>query len=117
MSWRHNMARRIPLLLAAGAAWLTGGVVSPIGTHAADRVAVLPPVWIGLGLLLAAMAFAYLPVPTVRLRPLYLSALLWLPWLPLPIPAAFLIWHGQLAWMVWAVIAALVLAPVGCAWW
>ena len=36
MNWRDNLARRIPLLLAAGAAWLSGGVVSPVGAEAAD---------------------------------------------------------------------------------
>ena len=105
------------MLLAAGAAWLSGGVVSPVGAEAADRLAVLPPLWVGLAFLLGATALASLPMPAARLRPLYLSALLWLPWLPVPIPAAFLIWHGPLAWIVWAITAALLLAPLVRAWW
>ncbi len=117
MSAIDRLAGRLPLFVAAGALWVTAGVLSPAGSHATERIAVLPSVWIAVLLLLAATALALVPWDPARLRPLYLSALLWLPWLPLPIPPAFLLWHGPLAWAVWAVVAGLLLVPVGRAWW
>ncbi len=39
------------------------------------------------------------------LAPLWLLALLGLPWLPPSLPAAFFVWSGPLAWIVWAAIA------------
>jgi hypothetical protein len=114
---RGRVASMAPLLIAAGGAWLTAGTVSPIGGDATARLAVLPPLWLALALLAAAVPAAMLPFRTSRLHPLYLSVLLWLPWLPLAIPVSFLLWHGPLASAVWIVIAALLLAPFARARW
>ena len=118
MTAHEGLARRVPWLVAAVSLWLTAGVVSPTGPEPTARIGVLPPFWIVPALLLAAAAIGpMIPCRPARLRPLYLSLLLWLPWLPLPIPAAFLLWHGPLSCVVWIVIAGLLVAPLGRAWW
>lgn len=88
------------------AVWCASGTLA---TATADsthlRVALPAPIWIGV----AAAALAFVVTPWRR-RPLTaVPALLSvLPWLPLPAPAASLIWTGRLAWfpIACAVIAA-----------
>jgi len=55
---------------------------------------------IGIGL----AAITRLPVS--RAWPLALSLLVWLPYLPGRVPAAFLMWQGPLEGLVWIAIAA-----------
>ncbi len=38
--------------------------------------------------------------------PLAIAGVIWLPYVPGPIPAAFMIWDGPIEWIVWAAVAA-----------
>ena len=76
-------------------------------TGDASRIAALPPLWILALAVVGAVALAVV----VRLRtadawPLALSLFTWLPYLPGPVPAAFLMFAGRLRWMVWALVIA-----------
>jgi len=81
-------------------------------TAAGDRLAVLPSWWLLpaaalTGLLLSLVLRLTLP----RAWPLAITVLLWLPYLPGPIPAAFLMWQGPLEWGVWLAVIAGLVAP------
>ena len=79
------------------AVWCAAGRISLAAfDQPSIRLAVPAPWWVAIG----AIAAAFL-VPAWRRRPaLTAPALLsTLPWLPLPLPAAALIWTGPLAWM------------------
>ena len=92
---------------AGAAAWLTLGTVAltESGAHAA-RVGLLPPLWWLAALVAAALGLAWLTRLTPdRARPLFFSAVLLLPWLPGPLPAALFAWTGPVAWLTWAAIA------------
>lgn len=107
-------ARAIPVALSAAAGvsvWLSVGVVAVTDAASRARIGILPSFWV-LALAVAACAGAALLLrpSTRRALPLSLALLLWLPWLPGPIPEAFLIWSGPVAWLVWAAVA------VGLAW-
>lgn len=93
-------------LLAAVSIWLSAGTLAVTGGDT-QRIAALPSIWILGGLALAALAAARV----VKLRhadawPLAISLLLWLPFLPGPIPAAFLLWQGPIEAIVWVIVGA-----------
>ena len=97
------MVRPSSLRSAAGpvamglAVWCAAGRISLAAfDQPSIRLAVPAPWWVAI----VAIAAAFL-VPAWRRRPaLTAPALLsTLPWLPLPLPAAALIWTGPLAWM------------------
>ncbi len=98
-------------LLAAISAWLSAGTLAVSG-GGTTRIAALPPLWVLVALLVVAAALTF----AIRLRleqawPLGISLLLWLPFMPGPIPSAFLIWQGPAESLVWAaVVAGLVVA-------
>jgi hypothetical protein len=95
-------------LIVASAVWCAAGVVGVAGVDAADvRLVVPAPWWTFLVGLVAAFAVA----PWRRSPMLAAPALLTiLPWLPVPLPAAALIWTSGAAWIpvVLAVVAAVV---------
>ncbi len=104
-----------PASIAAAFAWATGawaslGVVAVTSQSTTARAGLLPPVWV-----LAALAVgAVVVVAALRLSrddsaPLWLALVAWLPWIPGPIPAAFLIFDGPLACVVVVLAAALVI--------
>jgi hypothetical protein len=109
-------------LCAALALWVSAGALTVTTSHAADpRIAFLPPVWI-LGALIAAAVIVAAATHRHRAaaraaRPLFASLALLLPWLPTPIPAAFLLWTGPLRWWAWIAIALAVLAAIPRARW
>jgi hypothetical protein len=84
-----------PFVVAA-AVWAASGSLTVAG-DAADVRLVVPasPLWLVAGLVLG-LAF-----PGWRRSPLLAAPALLpvLPWLPLPLPAVFLIWSGPLAWV------------------
>jgi len=105
-----------PLLLAAGAGavagaalWCSLGQLAPeFAGPRAPRLGLLPHP----GILLAAVAaFAvgaclfqrFTPLKNVHgwYAPLYCTAIVTWPWLPLPIPDAALVWAGPAAWWIW----------------
>ena len=91
---------------AAVGAWLSVGALAVTGdVTTSERVGLLPPLW-GLALLLVVALGAMIVwrVQSTRVLPLFLSLLLWLPWLPGPIPVSFLLWTGPVVVLVWTAI-------------
>ena len=111
--------------VAALAAWATFGALALIGPGPSTaRVGLLPSWWVLAGLLAMAAIVSLFPRGPERpaaprhftsafvLLTSYLALIL-LPWLPIPVPRAFLVWTGPVAAAVWAgVAAAVVLARV-----
>jgi hypothetical protein len=111
--------------VAALAAWATFGALAIIGPGPSTaRVGLLPSWWV-LAALLAVAAIVSLiprgperPAPPRRFTSAFVLlasylALILLPWLPIPVPRAFLVWTGPVVAAVWAgVAAAVVLARV-----
>ncbi len=100
---------------AGAAAWCSLGTValSDAGPRAV-RVGLLPPLWWLAALVAGSVALAWVfRLSSDRAKPLLFSAVVFLPWLPVPLPAAVLIWSGPLVWLVWAAIAAAVLSAGG----
>src|SRR5687768_6331802 len=86
--------------------WISLGTLA-LTDDQGSRLGALPPPWLAAVLIILAAAIAWL----VRLRasdawPLALTATLWLPWLPLHVPAAFFMWEGLLESLVWAAALA-----------
>ena len=100
------------VLLAIVAAWLSHGTLAA-ATPDGPRIALLP-VSIAAVLATSAAAAAVIAIGRARqsLAPIWLLGLVILPWIPLPVPAAFLIWAGSLRWLVWYAVTLLVLAPL-----
>jgi hypothetical protein len=105
------------LLSAALAAWVSGGALTVLPFQAgAPRSGLLPSIlWLALAVS-SALVVGWTSGRrfktrletrlATRLPVLLLSALLLLPWLPIRIPPAFLIWAGPLRYWVWALLAA-----------
>ena len=106
-------ARTAAVAIAAfGAAsvWVSLGTLAAIQPDTRIRIIALPPLWL-LALLVAGAAIAaWAARPSLeRAAPLILSVLVWLPFLPGRVPAAFLIWQGPIEALVWLVVSAGVL--------
>ena len=105
--------RALVALLAGSGFYFSLGGLSVFRAETADRIGVLPPLWVLL-LVLALCGLAALLIRSHRWSLLWLPALLLaLPWLPLPIPAAFLLWLGPLASVIWVAAAACAVLRVG----
>ena len=106
---RHSAGSRIALAGAlsgtAFAAWLSQGALAFSGVGP-ERVALLP-FSIPSALIVAGPTVAVWLAwrAGASLVPLCLLGLLALPWIPASMPAAFLIWSGPLAMLVWAAVA------------
>jgi hypothetical protein len=86
--------------------YLSLGGLSVIRAETMDRIGVLAPVWV-LVSVLALCGLATLLIRSHGWSLLWLPALLLpLPWLPLSVPAAFLLWLGPLASVIWVALAA-----------
>jgi hypothetical protein len=106
--------RPVPAVAAAcggAAAWFTLGTLTVTeGGAGAARVGLLPPAWCFAGLVAAAIACAWAVRLTAdRAKPLFFSAVLLLPWLPLPLPASALVWTGPVSGLVWVAIGSAML--------
>ncbi|MGE5199050.1 MAG: hypothetical protein ACM3H9_05380, partial [Rhodospirillaceae bacterium] len=100
---------------AGAAAWCSTGslALSDAGARAV-RVGVLPPFWWLAALVAGCVAIAWaLRLSGDRAKPLFFSLVFVLPWLPVRLPAAALLWAGPLVWLVWAAILAAVLSAGG----
>ncbi len=87
-------------VIAALAAWLSQGTIASTG--GAERVALLPISFAALGLALVAGALLFFAVRRgSSAAPVALLGLILLPWLPIRLPAALLLWTGPLALLVW----------------
>ncbi|MBY0494619.1 MAG: hypothetical protein K2Y23_10420 [Cyanobacteria bacterium] len=103
---RSRVAASVLALLTAVSIWLSLGILSVPGGDT-SRIAALPSFWILIGLaavLPAAVWFAKLELDDVW--PLAISIVLWLPFLPFGVPAAFLIWEGPIEAVVWGIVIA-----------
>jgi len=96
---------------AGVAAWCSLGslTVTEAVAHP-SRIGLLPPFWWLLAFVAAAVALAWAGrLSTDRARPLFFSAVLVIPWLPIRLPAPALAWAGPASWFVWAAIGCAVL--------
>ena len=102
---RANIIALALASLAALASWLTLGLQAVVDGDTGARLGVLPAWWL-LVVLWAAFAGIvwWRRLTPARLSPLILTALACLPWLPGPVPPAFLIWYGPLATAVWVFV-------------
>lgn len=103
---RSAVTAVLAALVTALAAWVSQGAIAFTGS-AGERVALLPLSAPALAAALVAGAAIFWAVRRgVRATPLILLGLLFLPWLPIPLPAALLPWSGPLALLIWAAVAA-----------
>lgn len=102
-------AGRLPVVAAAASAgaavWFSFGTLAVLDVDGV-RVGVLPSAWvvavtIVLGILVAFRSRLSWP----SCVPLFLSLLITLPWLPLPIPDVFLVWSGPAVLFAWSAVA------------
>lgn len=94
-------------VLGGASVWISLGTVAVSNASTMGRIAALPPLW--LLALLAGAGAAVAAATRLSLSqawPLSLSALLWLPYLPGTVPAAFLAWQGPFEGVVWIGIVA-----------
>ena len=102
------------LLLALWAgfiAWLSLGTIG-FASASGSRIGLLPAnVTSWTIVLTAALGVAALVRKGAPAWPLSLLVLLVLPWLPVPVPAAFLIWSGPVAAFVWIAVALTMILP------
>ena len=109
------MSRFTPIAACAGvalAAWLSQGTIGFTGAEGV-RIAVLPVAAAPMLLVAFAVMLAYgLGRAGASYLPTTLLALLALPWLPLPVPAAFLIWARPFALLVWLAVLLLMVASL-----
>ena len=117
------MARASVTALGAASAfaigtWIAFGSVALYGPDTSPRIALPGPPWILITAAVSAFAYVFLRRPTPRdAAPLWLPAVALLPWLPLPLPAAALIWTGPLArGLVFLAIATVIVPLVRQLW-
>ena len=106
-------------IAAAVGAWLSVGALAITGdVGTAERVGLLPPLWsLALFLVVALGVMAVWRAQPTRILPVFLSLLLWLPWLPGPIPVSFLLWTGPVVPLVWTAILVCLVAGGGAGAW
>jgi hypothetical protein len=98
--------------LVASSAWLSQGTIA-VGNSSAVRLGLLPTSPAAILIALAASAAVVVVARrAASLTPLALIGLLLLPWLPVPLPPAFLVWSGPLVLTVWLAAAAIVVLPM-----
>jgi hypothetical protein len=94
----------LPLLGAiactAFSLWVSLGSLTDANSPAASRLGILPSPWWLVGAFVVA-GLVGLAAGKRRGILLWLSAITLLPWMPIPVPAATLIWTGSLKWWVW----------------
>lgn len=97
------------LICAAAACWVSFGALAFLDARPGARYAgVLPsPLWLGV-LLVAVLLAAVVWRPSAHaVAPLWLSAVLLIPWLPLPfLPTAVFVWTGPVTVWLWAAVGA-----------
>jgi hypothetical protein len=81
-------------------------------TEEGPRIALLPLSPSAIAVSIAAGAVVFIALRAGRsAAPLWLLVLVFLPWLPLPAPSAFLVWSGPLRATIWIAVAALLIGP------
>ena len=98
------------ILCTACSLWVSLGSLTDANSPGASRLGILPSPWWLVGALVAA-AIVGVAAGNRRGTLLWLSAITLLPWIPVPIPTAALIWTGALKWWVWCLLAVALAAP------
>jgi len=100
---------------AGVAAWCSSGTLAlSDAAAAAVRSGILPaPWWLAAGIL-AALALAWITrLSPDRARPLFFSLIVCVPWLPVRLPPAALLWTGPVEYGVWIAVAVAMAAAGG----
>jgi hypothetical protein len=105
---RDQLTGLAAALCAGAAIWCSLGTIGLTGEPPdVTRVALLAPsLVLPVSILAVFVAIRVLRLSTRQQLPLFGSALLLLPWLPVRLPPAALIWTGPLAVAVWAAVLA-----------
>jgi len=101
------------LVCAAVACWTSFGALTFLDeTSPARHVGILPsPLWLCVSLA-AALCIAVVWRPSARaVAPLWLSAVLLIPWLPIPLPMSAFVWTGHVVAWTWIAIATTATMP------
>ena len=106
---RPPLAMTGALLCAAAALWASFGRLAFLDTYnRASYVGLLPaPFWLAVLVVLAVVAASWSRLTAQDVAPLWLSAVLLLPWLPVRLPLAVFIWTGHVILWVWVAIVVL----------
>ena len=99
-------------LLTTAAAWLSQGTLA-VSSLDGSRIGLLPLspfAWVTA--LAAGAAVAGFARAGASLAPIWLLAFIVFPWLPLPVPAAFLVWSGPIRWLIWTAVATAMVVTV-----
>ena len=88
--------------LIGASVWVSQGVLGLVDPVRLTRVAAVPGwPWLAGFAAGGAALMTLAKVPARAWPPLVALTLLWLPWLPFRVPAAFLLWEGPLEVVVW----------------
>ena len=100
-------------LIAAPAAWLTGGAITFTSSiPGSSRIGLAPsPLWVAGWIAAAGIAFLLTRPSSNRFALLVLSGILLAPWLPGRVPAALYVWAGPLRGWLWTVLVAAIAVP------
>src|SRR3954466_110040 len=100
---RLNRLSAIAGGVAVGATiWVSFGTLAFTDATASRRIGLVPGGWaLALAIAAASAAFLMTATRTKATRALLLSLVLLLPWLPVPVPDAFLAWTGPITTLVW----------------
>jgi len=110
---RPSLAAAAAMSMAAVAVWVSFGTTTFVSVGArSGYVGLLPAAGWLASLLAIAMAVVLVARPPARaLLPLWLSAVVVLPWLPLQLPLSVFIWTGTVKLWLWFAIAAAFIGP------
>ena len=102
---RISVATILTALVVGVAIWLSFGSLAVTDAASDRRIGLLAPLWLLL-LSTAASVALFCGIGSVRRATLALvwSLLILLPWLPIPVPDAFLIWNGPIVFLGWTAI-------------
>ena len=102
---RVSVAPILAALVVGVAIWLSFGSLAVTDAASSRRIGLLAPLWL-LALSTAAAVALFWGIGSVgRVRlALVWSLLILLPWLPIPVPDAFLIWNGPIVFLGWTAI-------------
>jgi hypothetical protein len=112
---RRPLTPVVAAACAGLAAWCSMGAIAVARTESGvARFGFLPPLWLLPILVLAVVGIAWMARLSTRTSlPLFFSLILVLPWLPVHVPAAFLMWSGHVAVAVWAAVLIALMAAHG----
>lgn len=89
----------------AASVWLSFGRVAVVTAQTQTRLVVLPGWWVLAALTITALAISRAAAwSTPRWRAALPALLIWLPYVPGRVPAAFLIWQGPIEAVVWLIV-------------